>query len=189
MSTKVQEPDLLRVGPDDHALGNPAAAIVLVEYGDYQCPLCTQVHPVIQALIEGMQHQTRFVWRHFPLQQAHPDALRAALAVEAADRQGLFWPMHDRVARHERGLDAAALASYAEAVGADGARFARDLAAPSAELRVRRDLATGELLEVRATPTFFLNGARFDMSYGVDRLQQELLKMARSGAPAGDRPS
>ena len=112
--------------------------------------------------------------------------MRAAASVEAADRQGLFWAMHQQVAAHPLGLDDAALRSYATAVGADVERFARDLEAPAAIERVCRDIATGELLGVRATPTFFVNGARFDISYGVDRLQQALRKMAQAGAAAAN---
>jgi len=184
MQTTGQMPAPLRIDTEDHALGNAAAGIVLVQYGDYECPLCTQVHPVIEAVIEAMQHQVRFVWRHFPLVTAHPHAMRAAAAVEAADRQGLFWPMHQQVAAHPAGLEDPALRAYARAIGADVERFARDVDAASAIERVCRDIATGELLGVRATPTFFVNGARFDISYGVDRLQQALRKMAQAGAPA-----
>lgn len=189
MQTPGQIPAPLRIETDDHALGNAAAGIVLVQYGDYECPLCTQVHPVIEAVIEAMQHQVRFVWRHFPLVTAHPHAMRAATAVEAADRQGLFWPMHQQVAAHRRGLDDEALQAYAAAVGADVARFGRDIDAQAALERVCRDIASGELLGVRATPTFFVNGARFDISYGVDRLQQALRKMAQAGVPAANDAS
>ena len=83
------------VGARDHARGPEDAPVTLVKYGDYECPYCGQLHPVLRELRERAGERVRFVFRHFPLDSAHPRARRAAQAAEAAASQGRFWEMHD----------------------------------------------------------------------------------------------
>src|SRR5438128_230170 len=83
------------IHPDDHSYGPEDAPVTLVEYGDYECPYCGQAHPIVKKILEEMGGGIRFVFRNFPLTEAHPHALLAAQAAEAAGLQGKFWDMHD----------------------------------------------------------------------------------------------
>src|SRR5882672_6720245 len=79
----------------DHIRGNPSGEVTLLEYGDFECPYCGQAYPIVEKLLQEMGDEIRFVFRHFPLTQIHPDAQLAAEAAEAAAAQGKFWEMHD----------------------------------------------------------------------------------------------
>src|SRR3954463_7081648 len=93
------------VGETDHIGGRPDAAVTLVEYGDYQCPVCGAAHPVVDRVRQTMGERLRFVYRHFPLSQLHPYAFHAAEAAEAAGAQGKFWEMHDMLFENQDALD------------------------------------------------------------------------------------
>src|SRR5262249_28411505 len=110
------------------------------------------------------------VFRNFPLAEIHPHAQHAAEAAEVAGAQGKFWEMHDRLLEHQRALDDSHLRAYAEAIGLDGAQFARELEAHSAARRVREDILSGIHSGVNGTPTFFINGVRHDGSYDLNAL-------------------
>ncbi|HEX6048960.1 MAG TPA: thioredoxin domain-containing protein [Gemmatimonadaceae bacterium] len=146
----------------DHAIGPADAPVTLVEYGDYECPYCGMAHPIVQAVRRALGDRLRFVFRNFPLAEIHPHAVHAAEAAEAAGAQGKFWEMHDLIFEHQRALDDGALARYAEQIGLDAERFARDLTATSIERRVRDDFMSGVRSGVNGTPTFFINGQRWD---------------------------
>ena len=111
------------VGPADHAQGPRDAPLVMVEYGDFQCPYCGEQYPQIKAVQEAMGDDLCFVFRHFPLAEAHPHAEHAAELTEAADTIGKFWEMHDRLYEHQSALDDHSLASHAKALGLDDALF------------------------------------------------------------------
>jgi protein-disulfide isomerase len=145
------------------AAGPERAPLVLEEFGDYQCPPCGAFYPEVEQLRADYGDKLRLVFRHYPLPQAHPYALVAAHATEAAGLQGKFWEMHDRIYRTQRDWSKAADAraiftSYAQALGLDMTRFAHDMASADVDARIVADHARGESLGVHATPTFFLNG-------------------------------
>jgi protein-disulfide isomerase len=146
----------------DHAEGLAHARVTLVEYGDFECPMCREAHVVIKAAQQAFGPNLRFVFRHFPLQSSHPHALEAAKAAEAAAVQGRFWPMHDRLFEHQTKLDSDSLLEHAQSIGLDMDRFRRDLGAREAEVRIREDLASGNQSGAYGTPSLFINGERYD---------------------------
>jgi len=157
------------VSEDDHVLGAAGAPITLVEYGDFQCPHCARAHRVLPKVLERLDGQIRFVFRNFPLGENHPDAVHAAEAAESvAARAGeeAFWRMHDLMYDHQRdgddSLDDAHLVRYAEQAGADPADVALDLAGDVYEPEVKADFMSGVRSGVNGTPTFFINGRRFE---------------------------
>jgi diadenylate cyclase len=157
------------VGDRDHARGPVTAPVTLVEYGDYECPYCGRMHPVVKELRERVGERLRLVFRHFPLDSVHPHARRAAEAAEAAAAQGRFWEMHDLLFENQDNLDES-LRRYATGIGLDLARFEDDLAERRHAPRVREDRLDAERSGVEGTPTFFVNGARYEGSLDLEGL-------------------
>jgi protein-disulfide isomerase len=153
---------LVPVSAHDHVAGSRDAPVVLVEYGDYECPYCGRAHPIVKAAQRSLGEQLAFVYRHFPLAEVHPHATLAAEAAEAAGAQGKFWAMHDMLFDHQTALQEEALLVYAEAVKLDVARWAQELADGAHSRKVRDDFLGGVRSGVNGTPTFFINGVRFD---------------------------
>jgi protein-disulfide isomerase len=149
----------------DHIEGPLDAPAVLVEYGDYECPFCGKAYPNVKAVQAEMGDRMAFVYRHFPLVNVHPHAEPAAEAAEAAGAQGKFWPMHDQLFTHQRALAPPYLLEYAAAIGLDLDRFARELAERVHAPRVAEHFRSGVESGVAGTPTFFVNGVRFDGGY------------------------
>jgi protein-disulfide isomerase len=150
------------VNEHDHSIGPADAPVTLVEYGDYECPHCGRAHPLVQAIKRQLGDRLRFVYRHFPLTEAHPHAQTAAEAAEAAGAQGRFWQMHDTLFRNQQALYDEDLLLYAARIGVDVERFARELVAGTYVKKVRDDFRSGVRSGVNGTPTFFVNGERFD---------------------------
>ena len=146
----------------DHVAGPRSAPVTLVEYGDYECPYCGQAYPIVKSLQQALGDELRFVFRNFPLGDMHPHAEHAAEAAESAAAQGSFWEMHDTLFEHQDQLDDSALVAYAEELGLDAVRLARDLDDGTWEGRVREDFRSGVRSGVNGTPSFFINGARYD---------------------------
>src|ERR1700686_3481812 len=155
------------VGERDHIQGSARARVTLVEYGDYECPFCGQAYIVAKALQKRFKDHLRFVFRNFPLSQAHPHAAHAAQAAEAAAAQGRFWEMHDLLYENQQALEDEDLVGYAGAVGLDVPLFIRQMAEPHIVARVREDFLSGVRSGVNGTPTFFINGVRHDGSYDL----------------------
>jgi protein-disulfide isomerase len=158
------------VNAQDHNLGPTHAAVTVVEYGDFECPNCKQAAPAVKMLLERFVGRVRLVWRQFPLEEVHPYALTAALASEVAAGQGKFWPMHDRLFEQSRHLDAAHLRQHAQAIELDMRRYDADTADTVYLQRVREDIEGARASGVRGTPTFFVNGAIHDVSFGLEGL-------------------
>jgi len=158
----------LPVGSRDHLVGNPRARIQLVEYGDFECPHCARAYPVPKILKQELGDELLFVFRHFPLAQVHPHAVRAAQAAEAAGLQKNFWPMHDLLFENQDALEDEDLLRYAGELGLDLKRFARDLDLDEVGAHVREDFTSGVRSGVNGTPTFFVNGERYDLSWEPD---------------------
>lgn len=169
MSGHVQGTLRTAVGDADHALGPADAPVTLVEYGDYQCPHCQRAHSIVASVRKKLGARLRFVFRNFPLVEVHPEAMHAAEAAESAGVHAgaaAFWATHDAIYEHQQdsfdALDDAHLVRYAAAAGADPAVVQRDLDGGAFESRVRGDFMGGMRSGVNGTPTFFINGARFD---------------------------
>lgn len=169
---------ILPVTDRDHVLGLPDAPVTLVEYGDYQCPFCGRALPIVKSVLHRLGRRVRFAFRHFPLAEMHPQAFRAAEAAEAAGAQGKFWPMHDMLFEHQHALGDADLLSYAEYLGLDLQRFIAELADGTHEAKIRSDFMSGVRSGVNGTPTFFINGIRYDGSWDADTLTEALLAAA-----------
>jgi protein-disulfide isomerase len=146
----------------DHIIGPANAAVTLVEYGDFECPYCGMAHPIVKEILSAFGNQLRFAYRHFPLSRVHPHAESAAEAAEAAGAQGSFWPMHDLLFEHQDALEDRDLLTYAAALDLDLERFAAELEAGVHAARVREDFLSGVRSGVNGTPTFFINGERYD---------------------------
>jgi protein-disulfide isomerase len=153
------------VSAQDHTAGPDDAPITLVEYGDYECPYCGMAYPVVKAIQRELGSSLRFVFRNFPLGEAHPHARHAAQAAEAAGAQGKFWEMHDMLFEHQSALEDADLIGYAKALGLDAERVARELKEGTYAKRVRNDFRNGMRSGVNGTPTFFINDQRYDGSW------------------------
>jgi protein-disulfide isomerase len=158
------------VSATDHVLGPEHAPVVLVEYGDFECPTCKQAAPAVRMLLTRFASRVRLVFRHFPLEEAHPHALAAAEAAESAGEQGKFWEMHDLLFANQEHLTLRHLHGYAERLGLDLARFTAEMDDHVYLQRVREHQAGGRHSHVRGTPGFFVNGTIQDVSFGVERL-------------------
>ena len=164
------------VGPSDHAQGPLDAGLVLVEYGDFECPYCGEAYPELKAVQEAMGDDLCFVFRHFPLAEAHPHAEHAAELTEAADTVGLFWEMHDRLYEHQSALDDRSLAAHAQTLGLTESLFQTVLDEQYAG-RVRHDFITGVRSGVNGTPCLFINGERYDGPRDAESLIELLQAM------------
>jgi protein-disulfide isomerase len=150
------------VNKSDHALGPEDAPVTLVEYGDYQCPYCADMRPMIKAIAKAMGAQLRFVFRHMPLLEMHPYAQHAAEAAESAAAQGKFWEMHDGIYQQQSELGSDLLHKLAVNLKLDMALFDADLEARRYRPRVKRDFMGGMRSGVASTPAYFINGKRYD---------------------------
>jgi protein-disulfide isomerase len=168
----------LPFGERDHMLGPVDAPVTLVEYGDFECPHCGRAYPIVKQIQRRLGRRLRFVFRHFPLRESHPHAEHAAEAAEAAGAEGKFWEMHDRLFERQFALDDDYLIEYAGDLGLDSARVRRELAAGTYAPRVREDFRSGVTSGVNGTPTFFINGLRYDESWELEPLVAALEQAA-----------
>ena len=170
------------VNPADHYQGPLGAKLMLLEYGDYECPHCRLVYHNIKDLQEYLGDQMCYIYRHLPITAAHPHAQMAAEAAEAAAAQGKFWEMHDCL--YDRpDLDEAHLMSYAQEIGLDMDQFRSDLANHTFAADVQADFDSGIRSGANGTPTFFLNGERYDGAWDLESLMELIEK------PLGQRVS
>ncbi len=149
------------VSERDHIQGRTDAKIVLVEYGDYQCPHCGHAYPIVKQLQEDFGDQLAFVFRNFPLAQMHAQAFKAAEAAEIGSDYGKFWEMHDIIFENQENLDELNLLRYASTVGIDGAEFMTKLEQDSKAARVKEDFMSGVDSGVNGTPSFYINGVKY----------------------------
>jgi protein-disulfide isomerase len=167
----------------DHVRGAGDAPVTLVEYGDYQCPYCGRAEVVIRELLVSFGDELRYVWRHLPLNDVHPNAQMAAEAAEAAHAQGRFWDMHDRLLGHQDELAPEDLGRHAAAIGLDVERFVEDLRRRVHAQRVADDVRSADASGVAGTPSFFVNGRRYQGAYDLPTLTS-VVREARARAVA-----
>jgi protein-disulfide isomerase len=166
------------VSKRDHFQGPFNAPSTLLEYGDYECPACGAAQPLTKAIQTAMQDQLRFVFRNFPLRNVHPHSERAAEAAEAAGAQGSFWEMHDMLFENQIALDDEDLARYAADLGLNVARFIDELRSGVYAPRVQEDFSSAIRSGVNGTPTFFINGFRYDGPRDVETIVDALRQSA-----------
>ncbi len=157
------------VGESDHVEGPANAPVTLVEYGDFECPYCGDAYPIIKAVQKAIGHRLRFVFRQFPLTEAHAHALHAAEISEAAATIGRFWKMHDILYENQLALEDRDLLSYAKSAGLD------DEAASQAfdgryDDHIKKDFRGGIRSGVNGTPCLFINGQRYDGPRDVENI-------------------
>jgi Na+/H+ antiporter NhaA len=158
------------VDPDrDHIRGPSESPVTIVEYGDFECPYCGQAEPIVRELLAG-HGEVRYVWRHLPLSDVHPQAQLAAEAAEAAAEQGAFWEMHDLLLTHQDALRPPDLIRYAAELNLDLDRFREYLRKHKGTARVAEDVDSADLSGVSGTPTFFINGRRHYGAYDIETL-------------------
>jgi protein-disulfide isomerase len=146
----------------DHIQGAIDAPIMLLEYGDYECPSCGEAYPIIKDIQERLGDKLCFAFRNFPLINSHPHAQHAAEAAEAAGAHGNFWGMHDLLFENQEALDDEDIAQYAVTLGLDGSRVISEVLAGTYSARVREDFRSGARGGVNGTPSLFINGVRYE---------------------------
>lgn len=168
-TSKIQSATAASGNIGDHVFGNKDAKVVLIEYGDFQCPGCGSAHPTVKALTEKYKDQLAFVFRNFPLTSIHPNARAAAAAAETAGLHDKYWQMHnalyesqDQWSNVTSDARSNQFASYAEQVGLNKKAFLADLADKSSQInkKINFDIALGRKTNVSGTPTFYLDGKK-----------------------------
>jgi Na+/H+ antiporter NhaA len=158
----------------DHVRGPMEAPVTVVEYGDFQCEYCGRAEPVVRELLRDFG-DVRYVWRHLPLSDVHPNAQLAAEAAEAAAIQGAFWEMHDLLLDNQDALEPMNLMGYAEKLGLDAERFTNDVREHEGAARIAEDVDSADISGVSGTPTFFINGQRHYGAYDIDTLSKAVI--------------
>ncbi len=149
----------------DHLRGPPGARYSLVEYGDYECEHCAHLAPIVEEVIRELGDDLCFAFRNYPVPDEHPHAVRAAETAEAADLQGKFWMMHDRLFRQQNDLSDGPLRRLARELPLDMTVYDRDLASGAPARRIAEDQESGREAGVEETPTLFVNGRMHVGSY------------------------
>jgi Na+/H+ antiporter NhaA len=163
----------------DHVRGPDEALVTLVEYGDFECPYCGRAEEAIRELLASFGDDVRYVWRHLPLNDVHPNAQIAAEASEAAAAQGRFWEMHDILLEHQGDLNAPHVSAYARELGLNAERLLEQLRHREFAARVSEDVASADESGVSGTPTFFVNGRRHYGTYDIATLADTVRAVRR----------
>ena len=166
----------------DHVAGHFDAPLELVMYGDFQCPYCVAAQSIVRRVRERLDGRLRFVFRHLPLTEVHPDAERAAEAAEAASLQGSFWEMHDALYANGGRFSDSDLLGLADRIGLDTERFSADLKTGAPAARVARDSEAARAAGIASTPAFFVNGRRHAEAFDA----RSLVEALTSDSPDGD---
>lgn len=180
------------VSSRDHVRGPRSAVMSIVEYGDFECPYCRAATTIVNGLLETLGDQLSFTFRHFPMREVHPHAQHAAEVAEAAAAQGHFWDMHDRLFAGLAELDAASLIRYARELDLDADGLVDELADHTYAARVEEDRQSGVASGVTSTPTFFIDGMRYDGSVSLPKMLATIRelhpKIRIAETPAKARP-
>ncbi len=162
----------------EHARGDLASKVTIVEFADFQCPACGAEFPIIEQLNKDYGSKIKFVFRHFPLSM-HPNAIPAAVASEAANEQGKFWEMYSALYAHQLDWSKTpnpreTFIGYAKDIGLDVSAFTKAYDANQYENRIKTDLESGNALGVNATPTFFINGKKIVGGMTLEKFKSEI---------------
>ena len=154
----------------DHIQGPANAPVTLVEYGDFECPGCGAAHPIVKLVLRHFGRRLRFVFRHFPLTQVHPNAEPAAESAEFAGAYGLFWEMHDGIYENQDRLSPPLLFALAKAWGLSERELRDALVSEKYAPKVKSDFIGGVRSGVNGTPSFFINGHQHLGTYALEDL-------------------
>lgn len=166
MSTLLKRP----VNSTDHIRGNSNAPLELLEYGDFECSDCGHAYPIIKTIQQALGDDLKFVFRNFPLTQIHQHAVNAAVAAEAAALQNKFWEMHDIILQNQKHLEFEDLLLYAQKINLDSNQFKNDMQNNALRAKVEADFESGVRSGVNRTPSFFVNGVKYEGSSEVNEL-------------------
>ena len=176
-----------QVTANDHVRGPAGAPVIVLEYGDYECPYCRGAYRDLHLMLDHYGGLLRFVFRNFPIPQLHPHAEQAAEAAEAAAAQGKFWEMYELLLQPSAQLDTGSLVGYAEQLGLDATRFRSELASHAHAARIERDVQEGIRNGVNATPKFYVNGERIDGKVPLEGLTEAVHKAVTAASAAPGR--
>ncbi len=164
-NAKVTPADIERLTPAGLApeLGNRSARVTVIEFADYQCPFCKEQAPIVRRVIAAMGNQVHFLIRDFPVSEIHPDARNAALAANCILAQGQdpYWRFHDLVYMDQEHMSPDDLRKLATFVNVDMAQYDACMEARTYDRKIDKDVDDGRRAGVQGTPTFFVNGVRF----------------------------
>lgn len=153
----------------DHTKGSTDNKILLIEYGDFQCPSCGGAHPNVNTIMEEYGDKVTFIFRNFPLTSIHPNARAASAVAEAAGQQGKFWEMYDTLYNNQNDWSSASVdqrtsifSGYASSLQLDMDKYNQALSSKETTAKIKFDMELGKSVGVQATPTFFLNGEKLD---------------------------
>ena len=175
----------LPVNIKDHVYGKSNAPLELVEYGDYECPYCGKAYPIVKNIQQELGSNLKLVFRNFPLSKIHPHAFSAAVATEAAARQDKFWEMHDIVFENQKILSTEKIIELAKSIELDMDRFQNDMQQKELADKVSKDFERGMRSGVNRTPTFFVNGKKYEGDWWIENeflqyLESELASVSVS---------
>ena len=177
----------LPVSERDHIQGPNTAPVTLVEYGDYECPYdCAQAYLIIKEVQERLGNKLRFVFRNFPFTSARPRAYRVVLAAEAAVVQNKFWDMYDYLFRHGQTNTDENLRKSAAGLGLQIDKSDRDFNEQTHKVHLDKDIESGKSSGVENTPTYFINGDRYDGAWDLDSLLSALDEESVFGGNLGN---
>ena len=165
--------------PTNHVEGEGKSGVTLVEYGDFECPYCEQYYPIVQQVQTEFNDQITVQFRNFPLTSIHQNAFAAARAAEAAGLQNKFWQMHDLLYQNQNQWVQASAPTkyfnqYAQQIGLNAAQFQKDYSSTKVNDLINADMAAGNKLGVNATPTFYLDGKKIDVSASVSSFETQI---------------
>lgn len=168
---------------DSYSTGSASPKVKVVEFGDYQCPACGAASPLLKALLAA-HSDLQLTFRDFPLTSIHKNAMNAALAANAAAKQGQFWPMNDVLYEHQNewaDSDTARVmfAAYAKALGLNADQFQTDSDSAEIAALVKQSVDDGTALSVNATPTLYFNGVKYTGGLSKDAFEQAYQKAAK----------
>jgi NhaA family Na+:H+ antiporter len=167
---------LASVRPEDHVRGPADAPLTLVQYGDYDCPHTRASTTILANLLPTLGFPVRFVFRHFPLRHLHANAEWLSEIAESAAAQDKFWPMHDHLMAHRRGVTRPDVVADAAAAGVVLEQLDDTVGSAAIRARVERDVDSGRASGVHSTPSFFFNGVLFDGHYDEATLRAQIRK-------------
>ncbi len=178
----------LLVRPDSHSTATQSAAVVLVEFSDYQCPACRTYYPMVKQIERDFSGSLAFVYRNFPLTNIHRNAQTAAEAAEAAGMQGKYWEMNDKLFATQNEWSAAespkdTFVGYAKSLGLDAGKFSRDMDSDAVKQKIQKDVDDGNALGLTGTPTFYLNNVKIDNPAGLADFEALIRKAIDKGRP------
>jgi Na+:H+ antiporter, NhaA family len=156
----------------DHIFGKPEGEVMLLEYGDYECPYCAEAHDAVMQLAELLGDRLCYAYRHFPLINKHPNAVSAAMVAEAAAEKGEFWEVHELLFENQTSLDE--LETLLEAGGFDYERMMKAVKSGKYKERVTEDREMGLQAGVEGTPTIFINGQIYEGDFDPEEMLEQI---------------